>query len=163
MLRRARGASGPEAVQLLEQALALDPSRSDIRTERDNRRRGPNTAQIERDVRNTIEKFKDAYESRDVGDVLRVAPNMSRSFLENEFKSFSRIRLDIEPYTVVLAPDGTSASVTCVIRATRTLQASAHAPWMTAVRGSSKLRNVDGTWLITGAQFLLRSRPITRV
>ncbi len=154
LLRRSRAASGPEAVQLLDQALALDPSRSDVRAERDTRRAGGvNTRQLERDVRETIEKFKDAYQNRDVNDVLRVAPNVSRSTLEGHFKPFSRIRVEIEPYTVKWTPDGTSASVTCAVR--RTGQpAGISARAVTDSRTwQFQLAIVNGTWVITAAQF----------
>jgi hypothetical protein len=78
---------------------------------------------------------------------------MDRGFLEKEFKAWSRIRLDIEPYTVVPAADGTSASVTCVIRATRTPAGISARPISDSRTRQFQLRNVDGTWLITGAQF----------
>lgn len=153
LIRRARGSSGAEAVQLLEQALALDPSRNDVRADRDSRRGALNGARSEREVRETIEKFKTAYESRDVAEVLRVAPNMSSTELERQFKPFRDIRLSIAPYSVALAADETSASVTCVIRATRQIAGISARPVVDSLTWQFQLTNVNGTWRITAAQF----------
>jgi hypothetical protein len=153
LIRRARGASNAEAVPLLEQALALDPSRTDVRADRDGRRAAPNAAQLERDVRDMIEKVKTAYESRDANEVLRVAPTASRSALEAQFKPFSRIRVSIEPYTVTLSPDGTGASVTCVARATKQPAGISARPLVDGRTWQFQLTHADGTWRITAAQF----------
>jgi hypothetical protein len=154
LIRRARAASGAEAVQLLEQALVLDPSRNDVRAERDSRRgAAANARQLERDVREMIDRVKDAYESRDVNDVLRVAPNANRSQLEAQLKPFSRVRVSIEPYTVTLTPDGTRASVTCVVKATRQPAGISARPLIDSRTWQFQLAHVDGTWRITAAQF----------
>ena len=121
LLQRARAANGSEAIDLYEGALALDPSRSDIRKERDSRRGVVDRAVQERGVREAMARFAAAFETRSVDDVLSIAPSVSRSELEAQFKPFREIRVAIEPFTVTLGTDGNSATVTCTAVLTRSM------------------------------------------
>jgi serine/threonine protein kinase len=151
LLRRAQSAADAQAIELLDDALRLDPSRADILTARERRRGAIAAARADRDVRNVVARLAAAYESANVDEIVRLAPVMGRARLEAQFKSV-RIRWDVEPCTIRLDANATTANMTCVIHETaqpRGIRAPAQTTTQTR---QFVLTNVDGTWRITGQE-----------
>jgi serine/threonine protein kinase len=151
LARRAQPAGDAQAIELLDEALRLDPSRQDILGERDRRRAALNAARIERDLRNVVAGLEDAYERGDAADVVRLAPIMDRRRLEAQFKSF-RITWDVEPCAVRVDPGGATANMTCVIRETAQATGIRAPAQVTTQTRHFVLSHVNGAWRITAQQ-----------
>jgi serine/threonine protein kinase len=151
LVRRAQPAADAQALELLDEALRLDPSRRDLVAERDRRRAAAAAARVTDDVRNVVARLEAAYESGNVADIVRIAPVMDRARLEAQFKSAS-IQWDVEPCTVRVDPNGTTANATCLIQ--ETLRPIGIRAPQTTTRQTRHfvLTNVDGTWRITAQQ-----------
>jgi serine/threonine-protein kinase len=126
-----------KAVGLLEEAYKLDRSRDDVRRELDRRRNtapglttgpttpGPTGSSSKHDqelaaIQNTIGQYKAAYESRDAGALVRIAPFLKSSErgLEKDFKQSNSYRLDIQEEPPEIDLTTVTASVRCTITTT---------------------------------------------
>jgi serine/threonine-protein kinase len=161
-VRRAQSASDEDAVALLQEALAFNPARVDVRRELDRRksaaaaaaRRNPGTltqAEVEDDVRQTLYEYQSAYASRSVDEFLKVAPFRTRADIEAEFDRFRSIQLNMEGIAITLDDSRTRASVKCTITTVFVPTAANAKPTTEKRSWQFQLAYTGGAWRITRA------------
>ncbi len=150
LLSRARVATDERAVELLDAALAYNPARTDVREERERRSRAVTRVQAEKNVRDVLGKYKAAFEARSVAQFLNIASYRTPTEIEDEFKSYRSIRMDINGVAIAVQPDG-SASVTCTIRTVREPAGIRVKPITDERTWQLKLAAAGGAWRITEA------------
>jgi tetratricopeptide (TPR) repeat protein/predicted Ser/Thr protein kinase len=162
---RAQGAPDEQAVQLLQEALGFNPSRVDVRRELDRRRaslsastaRDPRTAgraEVEEDIRKTLYKYQDAYASRSVDDVLKIALFWTRAQLESEFSSFRTIQLNIQNVRILFDDGATRATVRCRISTVSVPAAADARPVVETRAWQFQFTFAAGAWQIASRQAL---------
>ena len=164
-LRRAQSAPDEQAVTLLQEALAFNPARLDVRRELDRRRvsmtaaakarnpRAPGSREdVEDEVRRTLYAYQSAYASRSVEDFLKVAPFRTRAQIEAEFSRFRSIQLNIEGVTIDLDESGTRASIKCTISTVFVPFGPNAKPMMDKRAWQFQLTYAGGAWQITRAR-----------
>ncbi len=150
LVTRARSATDERAVEFLDAALAFNPARTDVREERERRFRGVARVQTERGVRDALGKYEAAFEARSVAQFLNVASYRTATQIEDEFKTYRSIRMDINAVAIAVQPDG-SASVTCTIRTVREPAGIRVKPITDERTWQLKLATAGGAWRITEA------------
>ena len=149
LMRRARGANDEKAVEFLDSALALNPERADVRTERERRALAVRRVQIEKGAREVLDKLESAFEARSVAQFVNVASYRTAGDIGQEFQAYRSIRVDINGVTIVVQPDGT-ATVQCTIRMVRQPAGGGNSitdsgPWQL------RISSVGGAWRVTEA------------
>jgi len=149
LVQRARGANDERAVEFLDSALALNPARADVRTERERRAFNIRRVQVEKDAREVLDKFESAYESRNVAQFANIATYRTAADVGQEFKTYRSIRMDINGVAIAVQPDGT-ATVLCTIRLVR--QPAGGGDSITDTRPwQLKISSVSGAWRVIEA------------
>jgi hypothetical protein len=151
LLKRAQAAPDQQALALLDEALALDPTRSDLRAERERRGSGGARIRAESEVRNTLSAYEAAYEARNANDFLRVASYWTPNQVAAEFKNFSSVQVQIANVQVALDGDANSANVTAVITFVREPAGVRARPITDTRPWELRLENSGGAWRITRA------------
>ncbi len=149
LVQRARGANDQKAVEFLDSALALDPARADVRTERERRAFAIRRVQVEKGAREVLDKLESAFEARSVAQFVNVASYRTAGDIAQEFQAYRSIRVDINGVTIAVQPDGT-ATVQCTIRMVRQPAGGGNSitdsgPWQL------KISSVGGAWRVTEA------------
>jgi hypothetical protein len=150
LVSRSRTATDERAVELLDTALAYNPARTDVREERERRFRAVAKVQAERGVRDVLGKYEAAFEARSVAQFLNVATYRTATEIEDEFKSYRSIRMEITAVSIAVQPDG-SASVTCTIRTVREPAGIRVKPITDERTWQLKMATTSGGWRITDA------------
>jgi tetratricopeptide (TPR) repeat protein len=154
LFKRSQGLPDAAAIALLDEALSYDPSRADVKAERERRSSTTTTTsreRVETDVRNALAAYESAYEARNVDAFLRVASYWTRQQIENEFKTFGTIRVDFRDISIAVNDNGTAAEVTCAITFVREPAGVRARPITDTRNWRLRLTNDGGTWRITTA------------
>ncbi|MEO7155934.1 MAG: hypothetical protein ABI039_00145, partial [Vicinamibacterales bacterium] len=150
LVQRSRGANDDKAVEFLGTALALNPARTDVRDERERRSRAITRVRTEKSVREVLDKFESAFESRSVAQFLNIASYRTAMDIEQEFQSYRSIRMDIEGVAITVPPEG-GATVRCTIRTVREPAGTRGKPVTDTRQWQLKLADTGGGWRITEA------------
>ncbi|HTL45400.1 MAG TPA: protein kinase [Vicinamibacterales bacterium] len=178
LLQQSRGADARQAIALLQQASALDPSRDDVKRELQRRNDElnarpappvpvPNPPAPPKDtgsaaraahdadvaaILQVLERYWAAWDALDVDAIRAVYPSANARSLRDYFKNLKSQQTKVQPQTPEIDSSGTAATVRCRVTSHAEMRAG-------TVPDSTKnavlsLAKVGGSWRIIGLQYL---------
>jgi hypothetical protein len=178
LLQQSRGVDARQAIPLLQQASALDPSRDDVKRELQRRNDelnarpappvpAPNPPAPSKDtasaaraahdadvaaILQVLERYWAAWDALDVDAIRAVYPSANARSLRDYFKNLKSQQTKVQPQTPEIDSSGTAATVRCRVTSHAEMRAG-------TVPDSTKnavlsFAKVGGTWRIIGLQYL---------